>query len=104
MRAKAKVKIPFQVERSIGHEIPPALEESTDVRFGSEAFRQHSRVERMKFQFELGHDSKVSTAPAQGPEQICIFLCIGMHEGAVNRDESKGFDIVARQAESTGEP
>src|SRR5215469_18834998 len=104
MRGKAKVKIPLQVERRLCHEVPPALEKLTNVGFMSQAFREHNRVQGMKFQFEFGHDSKVAAAPAQSPEQICIFFCAGAQDGLVSNHENKTFDIVTRQTEPAREP
>src|SRR5579859_6958954 len=72
-RGKSKVQIPFQVERSLGHELPPTFEKGTDLRFRRQTFCEHNRTQGMKFELEFSHDAKIPPTSAQCPEQIRIF-------------------------------
>src|SRR5579871_1527769 len=104
MRRKAKIDVQFQIRRRLGHEVPPGFKERANIGLWSQAFRQHYGSERVQPNLKFRHHSKVAAATSQSPEQFRILFSAGTDEGAVGRDESESFYVVARQSESTCEP
>src|SRR5262249_20575725 len=85
------------------HEIAVETQECGDVAAKCDEPAQY-RADVVELQFELGHDTEISTAAAQSPEKIRGFIESGEPSPAVCGDHTCSPQVVARGTVPSKEP
>ncbi|EDY21437.1 hypothetical protein CfE428DRAFT_0682 [Chthoniobacter flavus Ellin428] len=65
---------------------------------------EHLGPDRMQGKFELSDDTEISTAAAQGPEQVRVGTGSGVQRATVRRDNPRRDEIVRGEAVFAAEP
>src|SRR5216683_5281762 len=58
----------------------------------------------MEFDLKLDYHTKISSAAAQGPEQVGILIARGMHKRTVCRDRGEACNVVTGKSMQASEP
>ena len=65
---------------------------------------QHLGAHRMELELEAGDDAEIATAPAQAPEEVCVFRFAGVQPAAIGRHHLGGEQVVDGHAMLAAQP